>query len=135
MLEPRVARLETDVAEIKVSMRSVQDTLIRIEAKLGNFATKEDVANLRADTNKQFGDVKESAAEFRADANKQFGDLRAEMNSRFGETNVKISDTNSSTLKWCLGMMLTIALAAFAWQVRQGAPQTQRPPTVQNTPQ
>jgi hypothetical protein len=56
MLEPRVARLESDVAEMKVSMRSVQDALIRVETKLENAATKEDLAVLRADMNKQFGD-------------------------------------------------------------------------------
>jgi hypothetical protein len=47
MLEPRVARLETDVAEIKVSMRSVEDTLIRIETELKTLPKAGEIGEIK----------------------------------------------------------------------------------------
>jgi hypothetical protein len=104
MLEQRVGRLETDVAEIKVSLRGVQDTLIRIEAKMDTFATKDDVAALRLET-------REGLANQRADANKQFGDMRAETQKLFGDGQI-------ANLRWLFALIIPIylGLLAFGWQ-------------------
>ena len=100
ILEQRVTRLETDVAEIKGS-------LIRIEAMLKNVATKEDLANLRTDT-------KGEIAQLRLETREGMAILKADFNKQFGEG-------QTSTVKWITGLILPLyaALAVFAWQARQ----------------
>jgi hypothetical protein len=93
MLEQRVGRLETDVGEIKVSLRAVQDTLIRMEAKMDMFATKEDVAALRLET-------REGMANLRTETQKLFGDGQI------------------TSLRWLFALIIPIylGLLAFGWQ-------------------
>jgi hypothetical protein len=47
MLDQRVTRLETDVSEIKISMRSVQDSLIRIETELKALPKSAEIGEIK----------------------------------------------------------------------------------------
>ena len=133
MLEPRVARLETDVAEIKVSMRSVQDTLIRIEAKMDTFATKEDVAALRLET-------REGMVNSRAEMQKLFGD--GQITTREGMANSRVEmqklfgDGQITSLRWLFALIIPIylGLLAFGWQTLKALNQPSTPRTALSQP-
>jgi hypothetical protein len=113
MLEQRVGRLEVDVADIKVSLRGVQDTLIRMEAKMDTFATKDDVAALRLET-------REGMANMRTESQKLFGDGQI------------------TNLRWLFALIIPIylGLLAFGWQALKALnqPQLSRPVLVQPAP-
>ena len=117
--EDRIARIESDVAEIKDGVKTINvrlnESIVanarefgalraeiathRTDAEKGFGAIRAELAEYRADTEKNFGAVRAELAEYRADTEKNFGVLRADTEKRFGALQVAIEANKTETEK------------------------------------
>ena len=75
-MEDRLSVLEQHVSTITVDLAVVRS----------NYATKQDIADLRAESAAEFGKVHAAMGAMRAETAAEFGKLRAEMNTQFWRT-------------------------------------------------
>jgi hypothetical protein len=107
-LEKRVTNLEGDV-------KVIREDLTTLTVRSESFATKADVADIRAEMAEMRGELRTEMAELR-------GELRSEMSKQYGEINTALS-TQSGNLKTELlkavnkqtVLLLTIIPLAFAF--------------------
>jgi len=83
------------------------DRVSRLEWAMQHVATKEDIADLRADINKAFG---EQDAKFE----KRFGEMDAKMEKGFGELRTEIKASSNRLLYGGLGLAATMFIGLGA---------------------
>jgi ribosomal protein L29 len=88
-LEPRVARLESDVSEIRSILNRLAPRIDEmygfLTAKLPKLATKAELIDLRAETKTQI-------ANLRTETKTQIADLRAETKTEFADVRHEIAE-------------------------------------------
>jgi hypothetical protein len=113
--EDRIARIESDVAEIKDDVKTINIRLNEsIVANAREFgALRAELATHRTDTEKGFGAIRTELAEYRADTEKNFGAIRAEIATHrtdtekgFGGLRVEIEKVRTSIVSAKLWMVL-----------------------------
>jgi chromosome segregation ATPase len=106
-LEPRVARLESDVSEIKSILNRLAPRIDEmygfLTAKLPELATKAELIDLRAENRTQIADLrtetktqiagtKTQIADLRTETKTQIADLRAETKTEFADVRREIAE-------------------------------------------
>jgi hypothetical protein len=111
-MEPRVAKLEADMKDVKTSLKSLELSSARIEAALGSLATKADIAASN-------GDIKVLASRVEA------------YDARLKRVEDAINDTVKTAVGKAIGPLqmptiivstvaaLGLLVAAYAWLVKQ----------------
>jgi hypothetical protein len=106
--EDRIARIESDVAEIKDDVKTINIRLNEsIVANAREFgAVRAELATHRTDTEKGFGAIRTELAEYRADTEKNFGAIRAELATHrtdtekgFGAIRTELAEYRADTEK------------------------------------
>jgi hypothetical protein len=92
--EDRIARIESDVAEIKDDVKTINirlnDSIVANARELG--AVRAEIATHRTDTEKGFGAL-------RTDTERNFGAVRTDTEKRFGTLQVAIESNKTETEK------------------------------------
>lgn len=106
--DDRIARIESDVAEIKDDVKTINIRLndsiaanarefgaVRAELAMHRTDTEKNIAALRAETEKGFGSLRAELATHKTDTEKGFGAVRAEIEKGFGSLRVEIEKTRT----------------------------------------
>jgi hypothetical protein len=113
-LEPRVARLEADVAEIKSILNRLAPRIDEmygfVTAKLPELATRAEVAELRTKTRTEIAAVRTEMAALRTELKFEIAELRTEIMQRPTRRQTVFDISSVVSL---IGVILTIA-AHFA---------------------
>ncbi|HZU91892.1 MAG TPA: hypothetical protein VE993_21750 [Stellaceae bacterium] len=88
-LEPRVARLETDVAEIRSILNRLAPRIDEIygflTAKLPELVTKAELIDLRSETRTEFANMRREMIELRTETKAEIAELRTETKAEIAE--------------------------------------------------
>ncbi len=98
-MEARIARLESDVGEIKVDVAVIKT---QIESRFPDFATKADIADIKTETIDTKGSLSTSIADTNGSLSTSISDLK-------GSLSTKIADTKASLIQWMVGTMIACA--------------------------
>jgi uncharacterized protein YceH (UPF0502 family) len=109
-LEPRVGRLEADVAEIKAILNRLAPRIDEmygfLTAKLPELATKAEVADLRTETKTEIAAVRAKLAALRTELKSEIAELRIEIVQRPARRQTVFDISSVVSL---VGVILTIA--------------------------
>jgi hypothetical protein len=125
MAEDRIARIESDVAEIKDDVKTVNirlnESIIANAKEFG--AVRAEIATLRTETEKNFGAVRAEIATHRTEAEKNFGAVRAELamhrtetEKSFGALHVE-TEKNFGSVRLEIEKVRTSIVSAKLWLV------------------
>lgn len=102
-LEPRVARLEADVAEIKSILNRLAPRIDEmygfLTAKLPELATKAEVAELRTETKTEIAAARTEVADLRAETKTEIAAVRTEMAAMRTELKSEIAELRIEILQ------------------------------------
>lgn len=98
--EDRIARLESDVAEVKGDVKTLNSRVSEIQADLQDF--KINVA-------KEFASARAELGDFKTEVAKEFGRVRTEMKESFGSLRTSIESTKVWVLTTGLATLLGVA--------------------------
>ena len=108
MAEDRIARIESDVAEIKDDVKTVNirlnESIIANAKEFG--AVRAEIATLRTETEKNFGAVRAELAMHRTETEKSFGALHVETEKNFGSVRLEIEKVRTSIVSAKLWVVL-----------------------------
>lgn len=124
-MDARVTRLEADMADVKQILGRLEPKVAEIHAfmaaTLPTLATKTDLALLRADVNKDLGDLKGELTHVRGEMNRDVGamkgdvaSLRADINKDFGDLKAALAEKPSKTYLWMVMAAFSAAILAAA---------------------
>lgn len=100
-LEPRVARLEADVAEIKAILNRLAPRIDEmygfLTAKLPELTTKAEVAELRTETKTEIGSVRTELVDLRGETRTEIAELRTETRTEIAAVRTEIAELRTET--------------------------------------
>ena len=94
-MDARVSRLEEEMGDVRAILRRIEPMIVRIDAQLPYFATREDFAALRGDFSTKFavlrGEVTTEISTLRGEMTTEFANVRGEIQALRGEVTTEIS--------------------------------------------
>jgi chromosome segregation ATPase len=118
LVEHRIARLESDVTEIKTDLKVLDSRVTEIKGDLQAFKTdvakefgsvRAEIRDFKTEVAKEFGAVRAELRDFKTEVAQEFGCMRTEMKSSFESLATSIERTKVWMLTSGLATLLGVA--------------------------
>ena len=130
-MDARVSRLEEEMGDVRAILRRIEPMIVRIDAQLPYFATREDFAALRGDFSAKFavlrGEVTTEISSLRGEMTTEFANVRGEIQTLRGEVTTEISTlrgevtTEFANVRGEMGTLRGDLMAELATKPSRGA--------------